>query len=327
MVFFENNCDMKQIAITLICLASCGAGLAQGCSDAGFCTMGAMRPDQSYNRRIQIRLRSIELTHYTGFTRFDDIIYNYVADVSIGINSKNTVQIKLPYVYVDGALADTHGIGDISLSLTRNIVNTERYQVNLTAGTKIPTGAVDIDNSEGQSLPMYNQTGLGTYDAVAGLSFISDKWLLATGVQKPFGEIESRFVWMDWLGDPLEEKALEYTQARSLRRGTDLMLRVERNFRFTNYNFSTGLLPIYRLENDIISVPDVDENGNIFDYHDKVVEGSMGLALTWLGSVGYQFNTRLGIKVIQGIRLIQRHKNPDGLSRKMVNNVSLVYKF
>lgn len=300
---------------------------AQGCSDAGFCTMGAMKPDQHYNRRIQIKLRSIELTHYAGFTRFDDIIYNYVADVNIGISSKTTVQVKVPYVYVDGALANTKGIGDVSLSLTQNLINTDIYQVNFTVGSKVPTGDVNIDNAEGQSLPMYNQTGLGTYDAIAGLSFITSKWLLATGIQRPFGEIESRFVWMDWLGDPLEQKALEYTQARSLRRGTDMMFRVERNFRFTNFNFSTGLLPIYRLTNDVISVPEVDENGDIFEYHDKVVDGSKGLALTWLVSAGYQFNTRFGVKVINGFRLVQRNKNPDGLSRKMVNNVSFVYKF
>lgn len=300
---------------------------AQGCSDAGFCTMGAMKPDQHYNRRIQIKLRSIELTHYTGFTRFYDIIYNYVADVNIGISSKTTVQVKVPYVRVDGALANTHGAGDLSLSLTQNLINTDAYQVNVTVGSKVPTGDVNIDNAEGQSLPMYYQTGLGTYDAVAGLSFITSKWLFATGVQKPFGEVGSRFVWMDWTGDPMEQKALEYTQAKSLRRGTDIMFRVERNFRFTNFNFSTGLLPIYRLNNDVISVPDLDENGDIFDYHDKVVDGSMGLALTGLVSAGYQFNTRFGVKVINGFRLIQRNKNPDGLSRELVNNVSFVYKF
>ncbi len=301
--------------------------IAQGCSDAGFCTMGAMKPDQNYNRRIQIKLRSIEFTHYVGFTHFNDIIYNYVADVNIGINAKTTAQVKVPYVNVDGALADTRGIGDLSLSLTRNLISNDSYQVNFTVGSKVPTGDENIANEEGQSLPMYNQTGLGTFDAVAGVSLITSKWLVATGIQRPFGDINSTFLWRDWAGDPLEEKALEYTQARSLRRGTDIMFRVERNFRFTNYNFATGLLPIYRINKDIINVPVNDPEGNFIGNQDKIVDGSEGLALTLLLSGGYQFNTKFGIKVIQGFRLVQRGKNPDGLSRKMVNNVSFVYRF
>ncbi len=300
---------------------------AQGCSDAGFCTMGAMKPDQGYGRRIQVKLRSIELTHYVGLTRFKDVVYNYVADVNVGISSKTTVQMKVPYVYVDGALANTGGIGDLSFSLTQNIVNKEEFQVNATIGSKIPTGDSNIKNQEGQSLPMYNQTGLGTYDAVAGISLITSKWLFATGIQRPFGQINSTFLWSDWTGDPLEAKALEYTQARSLVRGTDLMLRLERNFRFTNFNFSAGLLPIYRINKDIINIPIVDDAGNVTGYTDKIIDGSEGLALTLLVSGGYQFNTRFGIKVINGFRLVKRHTNPDGLSRELVNNVSFVYKF
>jgi hypothetical protein len=299
---------------------------SQGCSDAGFCTMGAMKPDQGYNRRIQVKLRSIEFTHYVGLTRFKDVVYNYVADVNVGLNSKTTVQFKVPYVFVDGALANTRGIGDLSLALTRNIITREAFQINATVGSKIPTGDSNIKNTEGQSLPMYNQTGLGTYDAVAGISFITSKWLLATGIQRPFGQINSTFLWSDWIGDPLEKKALEYTQARSLVRGTDIMFRVERNFRFTNFNFSTGLLPIYRINKDMINIP-VLADGEVVGYKDKIIDGSEGLALTLLVSGGYQFNTRLGLKVINGFRLVKRHTNPDGLSREYVNNVSLIYKF
>lgn len=299
---------------------------SQGCSDAGFCTMGAMKPDQGYNSRIQVKLRSIEFTHYVGLTRFKDVVYNYVADVNVGLNSKTTVQLKVPYVFVDGALANTSGIGDLSVSLTRNIINREAFQVNATVGSKIPTGDANIKNVEGQSLPMYNQTGLGTYDAVAGISFITSKWLLATGIQRPFGDINSTFLWSDWIGDPLEKKALEYTQARSLVRGTDIMFRVERNFRFTNFNFSTGLLPIYRINKDVINIP-VLEGDQVVGYKDKIIDGSEGLALTLLISGGYQFNTRLGLKVINGFRLVKRPTNPDGLSREFVNNVSFIYKF
>ncbi|MEQ9102276.1 MAG: hypothetical protein RIF36_00210 [Imperialibacter sp.] len=313
------------LSIVFICLSR--LVIAQGCSDAGFCTMGAMKPDQGYNRRIQIKLRSVELTHYVGFTKFGDVIYNYVPEVNIGMNGKTTLQVKLPYVRVDGALATTAGVGDLSLSFTRNIIEKEGYQVNTTIGTKLPTGNSNIKTAEGLSLPMYNQTGLGSYDAIAGISFINSKWLIATGIQKPFGENSNEFLWSDWDGSPLERKANEYTQARALVRGTDVMFRVERNFRFTNFNFSTGLLPIYRLTADVIRLPKLDSEGNFIKYYDHIVTESTGLALTLIISGGYEFNSRLGIKVINGFRLKQRFKNADGLSRELVNNISLVYKF
>ena len=69
--------------------------LAQGCSDAGFCTMGAMRPDQPFSKKNNVRLRSVSLTQYIGLTKFDDRILTYVAEANVGISDKWQAQIKL----------------------------------------------------------------------------------------------------------------------------------------------------------------------------------------------------------------------------------------
>ena len=63
LLFFLFACCLSKLPIS-----------AQGCSDAGFCTMGAMKPDQHFNRRVQIKLRSIEVAQYVGLTRFDDVV-------------------------------------------------------------------------------------------------------------------------------------------------------------------------------------------------------------------------------------------------------------
>ena len=55
------------ILVTFTCFVSTQA-LSQGCSDAGFCTMGAMKPDQPYNKRLAVRLRSMEMSFYRGTT-------------------------------------------------------------------------------------------------------------------------------------------------------------------------------------------------------------------------------------------------------------------
>src|SRR3954467_15801847 len=94
------------------------SGFSQGCSDAGFCTMGAMKPDQPFNKKIELKLRSMELSFYRGTTTLTPIIYVATADMNFSLNAKTSFQLKLPYQAVSGRLANTSGMGDISLCFT-----------------------------------------------------------------------------------------------------------------------------------------------------------------------------------------------------------------
>jgi hypothetical protein len=290
---------------------------AQGCSDAGFCTMGAMKPDQPYNKKVQLRLRTMELSFYRGTTTLTPVIYVATADFNFSLNQKNTFQLKVPYQFVSGRLTNTGSVGDISLCFTRNIFSSDKFDLNLSVGGKIPTNQSD-KSVDGRPLPMYYQTSLGTYDFITGLSFINRKWLFATGIQIPLNENNNQFVWSAWNGT--DEKAYVdlYTQAKNLRRGIDVMLRVERNFRWSQFNCSIGLLPIYRINRDEFTNSD-----NI-----RVIrEDASGLALSGIVTAGYNFNTRSGVRLLIGHKIIQRDLNPDGLTRELVNSVTYIYRF
>ena len=96
------------------------------------------------------------------------------------------------------------------------------------------------------------------------------------------------------------------------------MFRAERNFRFSRFNFSAGLLPIYRITNDRIT--------NLQGVEVKPV-GASGLALSGILTAGYNFNVRSGIKILWGHKIVQRDKNPDGLTREMVSSITYNYRF
>lgn len=260
----------------------------------------------------------MEVSFYRGSTTLTPIIYVATLDASFSVGKKNSFQVKLPLQAVSGRLANTSGMGDISLCFTRNIFSSEKFDVSLSLGSKIPTNKAD-KTENGLPLPMYYQTSLGTYDAIAGISLVNKKWLFATGIQVPLNENNNQFAWKPWVDNSDEDpKYIEkYARANQLRRGIDVMLRVERNFRFSRLNFSVGLLPIYRITND-----EIELSG------ERVKpDGAKGLALSGIGTVGYSFNVKNGIKLLIGHKLVQRDENPDGLTRELVTSVSYFYRF
>lgn len=291
----------------------------QGCSDAGFCTMGAMRPNQHYSTQSNIKLRSIEFSQYIGYTKFHDLILNYTLDANVSVGNRNTFQVKVPYQFVYGSLANTHGTGDISLSFTRNVIAKSKYQVNVSIGTKIPTMVPNLKSDDGRPLPSYYQTSLGTYDAIAGISIITRQWLIATGYQQALNSAGNEFVWAKWETSDKKQDALAYPVSKDVLRGKDIMLRVERNFRSSKFNAYVGLLGIYRITKDKVFAPTNKEV--------REKDGTTGLALTALAGVGYNITVKTSIKGMFGCKLLQRQTNPDGLSREWVQTLGVEYKF
>lgn len=314
--------------VVLLILLSTEEGTAQGCSDAGFCTMGAMKPDQAYNKKIELKLRSIELSYYYGESTSSPIINVANLDASFSITNNLGFQIKVPYQWVTGNFDNTSGMGDISLSLTQRVTSNEKFDLNATVGMKIPSNDADIKDSgskrpesKGLSLPMYYQTSLGSYDIVAGGSMISSKWLFAAGVQMALTANGNEFWRGEWFPPvyPSEQYVMTYDNATKLKRGTDVMIRIERNFRFSNYSFNIGLLPIYRITKDRIADRDTGEY--------KKLKGTTGLAFTALASFTYNFDVTNSVKLSYGKKITDREVNPDGLTRDQVFIVAYGFRF
>lgn len=303
------------IVILIACICSIDKGYGQGCSDAGFCTMGAMRPNQQFSSKKIIRLRSVELLQYVGFTEFKDLIFTTLVDVNFSVEKHGSAQLKLPFTSVSGSLANTSGFADISYSYTHALVEKQKYQILATLGGKIPTNNADKKSADGRPLPMYYQTSLGTYDVVAGASLIARNWLFAAGYQQALTQAGNEFRWSEWKGSSQRTEALTYPPAWRLTRGSDVMARVERNFRSTKWNAYLGLLAIYRITKDEIS------KGN--ETTRIAVAKTIGPAVTALSGIGYKFSSSTAIKGMFGQKITNRNTNPDGLSREWVATLSI----
>jgi hypothetical protein len=307
------------LLVGLFLLIRSNSGIGQGCSDAGFCTMGALKPNQAFTGKKKFKLITIEGGTYFANTKFGDVMASFLTDFNFGIGPKTTFQIKLPYNTVHGRLANTYGIGDLCFSLTRNLVQTEKSQLNLTIGGKLPSNNANKLSEDNRPLPMYYQTSLGTYDVVTGISFITRNWLIAAGYQQPFNANGNTFKWGKWEGSPLESKAREYPVSNHLRRGNDVMFRIEKNWRASRFNTYLGILSIYRINKDKIISPQTGQEIS--------VTGSDGLAMSLLYGFGYKFSTKCAFKFLISRRVVRRVTNPDGLSRDFVNTLTFEYRF
>ena len=203
MSYDRSSSGYRKIILSLICgismtIFSSYPSYPQGCSDAGFCTMGAMKPDQQFNKKLPLKLRSLEINLYRGSTLLSPIIFVGTVDFTVGIGNNSSLQVKLPYQTVDGNLGSTKGLGDISLGFTRKVIDTEIWDVAFTIGGKIPTNKSDLkkeNDSVGyeRDLPMYYQVSLGSWDLIAGASVLSRNWLFATGIQIALNKNNNHF--------------------------------------------------------------------------------------------------------------------------------------
>ncbi len=327
---------MRYLLLCLFLLSFAPTAFSQGCSDAGFCTMGAMRPSQVYTKKINFKLRALEFSYGKGETTLSPTVNVATLDFTFGITEKMNLQFKLPYQWVTGNLGNTSGIADLSLSLTRNMYSTEKYHINATLGAKIPTNNADLDEelkteflsdgTQSADLPMYYQTSLGTFDLVLGASFISKEWMFAAGLQAPLvHNNENDFRWGDWGNYPDQVGYLrDHDLANELQRGIDVMVRAERAFHFSNLDVRLGLLPIFRITKDKIRDR---RSGSSTEGSLIEVDGTTGLALTALLNIAYHFNTKHSIKLLYGQKITERDVNPDGLTRDNVLSLSYVHTF
>lgn len=280
--------------------------------------MGAMRPDQDFNRKVNFKLRSASIQYHYGKTTLSPVIQAYTLDLDFGINSDFGFHVKVPYQTVSGNLGSNQGIGDISASATYRAYHHPDFDISVTLGGKIPTNNSRARAENGLTLPMYYQTSLGSYDIVMGMSIISRNWLFAAGYQQALTANENDFTWAEWVRYPSQNYINQHDVGIGLIRGSDVMMRVERNIRWLNYSVNFGLLPIYRITRDR-GILITKENAGKVD--------TRGLAMTALTGFTYHLNVISSVKVLFGYKLTDRKTNPDGLTRDYVLNLTYTFRF
>ncbi len=310
--------------LAVLFISSFQRAVAQGCSDAGLCTMGTLKPNQFFDSKLRFRLKSIDLNHTLGVTPTQDRIWQTSLDLNFTFKNKWTAQLKLPYQVVQGRLGEAQGLGDVIFSMSRTIFNNEKVQVALTIGGKIATGDANQAKIEDRPLPLIYQSSLGSNDIIFGGSVRTRNWMFAAGYQQPLNATRNTFMPEMWENTSKNEDANLYFANNQFLRGSDIMMRVERNVRFSRLNIFAGLLGIYRITPDKVMM---EHNGEM-QY--MSLRSSQGFVFTLMTGFGYQFSAKSGIRFLVGKKDFEqftRGKHIDGLVRNWVYSFSYQYRF
>ena len=303
------------VLFVVIFLAPSANMLAQGCSDAGFCTIGSLKPSVSDTTFKKQQSVTVVLANGIG----DESVYVYTPAIQYDVrfNKQWALQAKLTANYASGNLGTAFGFGDAFLSGIYSPKSKGNWAISFILGGKFPLNLGDIKNGN-KPLPMQYQSSLGTIDVIAGVTIASKQWLFAAALQQPLtGTNRNTFLPIYWG----TTEAAKYAPSNDFNRKADVLLRA--NYDLVNtkkWKVNTGLLGIYHLATDTY----IDGNISNQPIH---LKGSDGLTLNGTFSAWYKPATKLSFGITGGVPFVVRDIRPDGLTRSFVLSPEIIFHF
>ncbi|MDI9319254.1 MAG: hypothetical protein QM530_02155 [Phycisphaerales bacterium] len=286
---------------------------AQGCSDAGFCTIGSFRNHSSAQRDSLKQKFTVLLGNGIG----DECVY--VMTPSFQYDNRLTeqwsLQAKVTTNFASGNLASLSGLGDLYLASSYMLKSKAKWKYTLTAAFKIPLNSGDLKVNS-KPLPMLYQSSLGTFDFIGGLTLSNSHWVISAAIQQPLtGANKNTFLPSKWTAT----EAQKYIPSNAFKRKTDGLIKATYRFKSAKkWDISAGVLAIYHFGKDAYT-----------DATDKVVElnGSDGLTLNATSIFYYTINPKMLLGLSVAAPFVVREIRPDGLTRAFVLSPEFVFKF
>lgn len=279
---------------------------AQGCSDAGFCTINSIKPnsnDTIVKKRSQIKVGASVGSADNSIIVFGNYLeYNLPISINFGIDAKITSLLQSGNGISNFGISDLYLIGNYSIN----------EKIKLVFGSKIPLSSGNIKKNN-IALPMDYQSSLGTYDIILGLGYEVKKIQFVFAFQSPLVQNKNEFQSVNY---PLNSKLSEFQSTNNFKRSGDVLLRLSYPIRLNDkIRITPSLLPIYHLQNDRYT-----NTSNV----EMEIQGSQGLTFNGNAYLDFDLNSKNALQLNLGMPFIVRDSRPDGLTRAII--VNLEYK-
>lgn len=292
---------------TLLLLYTANEVRAQGCSDAGFCTIDSLKLQGNQRKDSDYR-NTFKFGFLHGTSDNDIMIYGGYLEYTRNLHEKLNLNAKLNFLAQDGEQASSAGPSDVYISTS--ILPSD--SIVLTAGVKLP---LDDGNrmKNNLSLPMDFQPSLGTVDLIFGFGYGIQNFDLTVALQQPVTQNDNGFLPGDY---PPDSGFDDFHPTNGYQRKGDILIRASYAVALgRKWTLTPSLLPIFHLAEDEYT----NEEGIMIP-----IEGSSGLTLNANVFMEYSIDGRNTIEFGFGAPITTRETRPDGLTRHYV--VSVEYK-
>jgi hypothetical protein len=310
------------LPITFACLLFTSEASAQGCSDAGVCTAGPLGDitlvggsgKVGWDVRNEARMM---FSYAIGEQR--TTILQLTPELKVNLTERLRVQARIPFMNITGNLGSTSGVGDPVVTASYAIIKPDAEGLDALLGVKLNTGKAALTDDSLRSLPMPYQTSLGTKDLLMGLNYRNRHFTVGVAYQLVVADDNSNgFTHENWQDVP---EAQGYFESSGLMRADDAVARIQYAFKISRLVIQPGLLAIYHVGPDLRQITLASTPERIS------VDGSQGLTLNITADARYPIGDHWSLEASFGTPVITRDVRPDGLTRSMVLNAGLAYRF
>ena len=307
---------MKKIFSIVVVVMIANNSNAQGCSDAGVCTIHSIKNNAEGHESKAGKNNDLSIGF--GYGKGERSTNNYIwyVEYTRSLSARSSITGKLNYTAINGELANITGPGDLFLSFNHSFDVNKKWQKSFVVGVKLPFDGADIVEN-GIHLPMPYQTSLGTIDLVLALNYNRKNFGATLALQQPLkAQNENKFLPGDYPATPV---TLKYWPSNEFKRKGDVVGRISYSFK-TGERFSIrpSLLGIYHLANDSYA----DDNKMR-----RPIYNSTGLTLNGNVFFDYRLKNGNGFELSFGTPFFVRDQRPDGLTRKFVATLEYQFSF
>lgn len=277
---------------------------AQGCSDAGICSVA-----HAFDSSQKEKKNSLDFAGIYGVGEADVTYFSPYITYTRKLNEKLSLSTKVTFSFAHGSFGTRANFGDAYLIGNYTFASKTKNQWSTLVGWKFPFTSSNLKINQ-YSLPLDYQASLGTFDLFLGTNLKYKKWDFNAAVQIPVFNNNKNSYFAEYSG------TTDFPSTNLFQRKSDALLRVTytltSNKKFT---FKPNLLFIYHLGEDSYET--------IYGQR-AAISGSDGLTINGNLISTYAINDNNSIELSLAAPFLVREIRPDGLTRSFV--IGLQYK-
>ena len=299
---------MKNSIAILLILFSTSILFAQGCSDAGICSIS-----KSFETKDRITKNSIDFGTVYSLGEADVTYISPYITYTRQFSDKFSLSTKFTASSANGNFGTRASFGDGFLIGNYSFKEVKNKQFSALFGFKFPFNSSNL-KINGYSLPLDYQSSLGTFDLFVGGNFKVNNFDFNTALQIPIINNNKNSYFKEFSGSTV------FPSTNLFERKPDALFRATYTLKTTSnkFVFKPNMLLIYHLGEDSYE--------NVFGNR-VTISGSEGLTVNANIISAYEISKNKSIELSLATPLAIRTIRPDGLTRSFVVGLQYHYSF